>query len=216
MLSKSTLIALLSLTFCFIGCAAKPDVRIDPSWMDAPQSVSVEISEPLVEILNDVKDDLPDAAGHFGEWFSVELQKEMAARTKADVQVSLKEDSYFKTSRDTLNNKTISYPSANFSNTRDITLLINPIKVHRYEESTKMYNGMGMNSAAGGTYTSTQSYLAFDLVYAYYDTKTKKLLGFGSVMAKDNFMVAMTKSNWIATVKDAVNLLLKGTPLLKK
>jgi hypothetical protein len=58
--------------------------------------------------------------------------------------------------------------------------------------------------------------LAFDLSYAYYDAKTKKNLGFGSVTVMDDFTFAMTKSNWENNMKKTAAALLKSTPLLKK
>jgi len=54
------------------------------------------------------------------------------------------------------------------------------------------------------------------LSYAYYDAKTKKNLGFGSVTAMDDFTFAMTKSNWENNRKKTAAALLKRTPLLKK
>jgi hypothetical protein len=83
-----------------------------------------------------VKDDLPEAEGHFGDWFAAQIKTDLSAKTSARIQVSVKEGSYFKERRDTLNNKTITYPTAEFSDGEDVVLLINPIKVYRYMETT--------------------------------------------------------------------------------
>ncbi|MCF0222657.1 MAG: hypothetical protein HUK20_00155 [Fibrobacter sp.] len=209
-MKKITIAAFFAILFA--GCALPPDVRMDPTWKEVPKTVEVQYSEPLVENLDDVKDDLADYADKFGSWFSTAFDSVMKAKTKSEIQMSLKDDNYFKSSRDTVNNKTVAIPTAEISSDKDVILMMNPIKVLSTMETSQDINATpGMPGATTGGYT-TQKYLVYDVQFAYYDAKTQKRLGFGNVYVKQAPSFALTRSDWYENMGKLVDAVIKGSP----
>ena len=68
-------LALFSALF-FIGCAQNnPTVSINPTWTEKPTKITIVFTEPFVDNVDDLEDDLKEYSEKFMDWYKAELQK---------------------------------------------------------------------------------------------------------------------------------------------
>jgi len=208
-----------TIAFFLVGCTSHPHVSLDPSWSQKPQTLNVFFAAPVITNLDDFADDNPEGKDNSGEWFRSKFDSTMKAQSGLNVTVTLQNDSLFRSDRDTLDNKTISYPRTTIPLTGDVVLCISPIRVSRHTETSTSMGGMntmggGMNGGFGVSQTTTTS-LVFEGEYAYYDARTNKRLAFGTLNVSRNFGFVMTKSDWIKNIAVATKQIFDKTPIHK-
>lgn len=205
---------LLSLTLTsfllgLVGCASSVQV-INPSWVDKPATLTILISEPYVINKDDLADDLPNELNTFPYWFSGKLSTAIANRTSLKVIVRVMTESDFILEKVQLSNgKNIIVPKPKQAVDGELVLCISPIKTSHHEETSMSHNDPGMMNS------TMSSSLRYEANYAYYDAKKGTNLGYGLVDVRSSFNFFMDASNWEENVVKMVELLVKGTPLIK-
>lgn len=205
---------LFTLALCFaamnlIGCASAGLKNVDPSWTEAPSSVTVLFTEPDVQNKDDVVDDLPDFADNFSGWFSKQMGDEFNKQAGMTPKFEVKGMDAFDFVPTTFKKKNASVPQPKFEAIGEVggfVISIANVVVSRFSE-TKM---TGLTSA------ETKSYLQFAGEYSIANASEKKVVTTGSFAAREQLGFALTKSNWENLMETLVEEIIKDTPLKKK
>lgn len=210
---KSLRLILLSVfaSMLLTACGA-PRYFVDADWTEnsKPTSVKVAFTMPKVVVPDDLRDDLPEYTSNFAKWFGPEMKQNLISRSRDNVQYSMKiiqrENLSYKKKK--LGDVEFSVPSFDLmENDADIYLVVSDIWIGRESETRWVSNGMG------GTMMVTYQYFTMKCRYAFYDTRTKKLLAYGYSRGKTGYTFAVTRSDWESSLKRMVYDFARETPL---
>lgn len=190
-----------------VGCAA-PRAVIDDSWTRKPTKVKVVFTEPIIANLDDLQDDLPDYYNKFSEWYKTELENNLGEQTSG-VRYSVQKISSdnIRINPAPLNNENIKVPSVTeMSNSADVYLVLDDIWIGRTTKMSTCSNGMT-------TYSCPQNYFTAKGIYAYYDVKSGRRVGYGDYEANSGYSFVVSLSDWETIMEKAVRIVLNNTPL---
>ena len=205
---------LLSLALCvaamnLVGCAGAGLKNVDPSWTEAPASITVLVTEATVQNRDDVSDDLPDYADNFMGWFSNQMASEFQKQAGLTPKVEVKGMDAFDFVPVTFKKKEVNVPQPKFDEvgvSEGYIISIAALDISRLSE-TKM---------TGPTSAETRTYLQFVADYTIANSADKKVVTTGTIKARETIGFAMTKGNWEANMENFVEEIIKDTPLKKK
>lgn len=203
----------MKISYCFLvvvvallaGCSSV-HVHVDPEWKEAPQSITVLVTEPFTQNEDDLLDDFktPDA---FKEWFVSYLEESFASYSKAAPSVRLVLDERLLVENVMLGEDSVKVPVPKFDeleNLSGMVVTIHPVRVWRDHvpcpSGGLCIGGKNLNALAFYSVTSVED---------------RRKLAFGYARGEDSFTFAMTKGNWEGLVKDLVKMVLEKTPLKK-
>ena len=97
-----------------------------------------------------------------------------------------------------------------------IYVVLSDIWLGRESETymTAQGNAASMAGDPMGTGYTTYKYFMSKCKYAFYDTKTGKLLGYGHAEGKAQYQFAVTKGDWEFALRDMVGKVLTNTPVV--
>lgn len=209
---KSLRLILLSVfaSMLLTACGA-PHYFIDADWTEnsKPTNVKVVFSMPKVAEPDDLRDDLPEYTSNFAKWFGPELKENLVSRSRDNVHYSMsliqRENISYK--KKELGDDEFSVPYFDLmKNDADIYLVVSNVWIGRESETQWISNGVG---------TTMVTYLYFSMKcrYAFYDARTKKLLGYGHSKGRTGYTFAVTRSDWESSLRKMVYNLARETPL---
>lgn len=206
---------ILSLALCFaamslVGCAGSGVKSVDPSWVEAPSSLTVFMTEPTVQNRDDVADDLPDYADNFSGWVFAQMGSEFEKQSGLTPKFEVKGFDAFDMVRTQVGKKKeINAPVPKFDEvgvSEGYIISFAPVDVARISE-TRM---------TGPTSVETTTYLQFIADYTISNAAEKKVVASGSLKVRRSFGFAMTKSDWEKNMASLVEEVVAKTPLQKK
>ena len=208
----------------FTACAA-PRYYIDAEWKSMPKATTAKVvfAKPTVANPDDLKDDLPEYVDNFAKWFGPQVKEYLNAESRNQIKFSMKQvqPGDISYTKQKLGKEDFDTPAfANMEDNVDLYIVVSDIwlgrdtEVHHYEAGTVQARSMdplGMNPM-GGSY-STNVFIS-KCKYAFYDAKTKKLLGYGHAEGSMGYSFAVTKGDWEGAVRSMVVNLAWNTPIV--
>lgn len=215
------MLALLAFaTLLLLGCASS-HFYVDQEWKGQPKPASVKVvfTKPVIGNPDDLKDDLPEYESNFVKWFGPVAKFFFIEESRKTVKFSMKQvsDDAITMKKVKLGNDDFDAPSfAEMKGESTVHLVISSIWLGResYTEAVAPGNASFMAGAPmGPTYQTTRLFVS-KCKYAFYDTKSGKLLGYGYAKGKSVYQFAVTKSDWEFALRDMVNRVLANTPIV--
>ena len=204
----------------FTACAA-PRFYIDQEWkgQSQPASVKVVFTKPVVGNPDDLKDDLPEYENNFVKWFGPQAKAYFTEEGRNKVKFSMKQvaDDAISTNKVKLGDSDFEAPYfESMEGESTIHLVISSIWLGRESEThmTVQGNAASMAGDPMGTGYSVSKYFVSKCKYAFYDTKSGKLLGYGHAEGKAQYQFAVTKGDWEFALRDMVGKVLTNTPVV--
>lgn len=212
---------LVGIIVALVGCSKS--TFVDPSWTESPKLVKVVFTEPDVEALDDLQDDLPEYVDNFSEWFSAEFVNKMNEYSKDGVVFNMVMANSVGGEKVSLNDETFKAPKVDeMSDDADVYLVLDKIWFGRNCSTSA---GMGVGVAGGTAAGSGGSAMGFGATtscsfdamckFSFYDTKTKKLVSYGKAKGASSYILTVSKSDWKNAVQGLVYKLVGGTPVSK-
>lgn len=216
---KLAFLAVLAGVF-FTACAA-PRFYVDQEWkgQSQPESVKVIFTKPVVGNPDDLKDDLPEFENNFVKWFGPQAKEYFIAEGRNKVKFSMKQvpAEEIKPQKVKLGNDDFDAPAFAATDVETtVYVVMTDIWLGRESETymTAQGNAASMAGDPMGTGYSTSNYFVSKCKYAFYDTKTGKLLAYGHAEGKAQYQFAVTKSDWEFALRDMVGKVLTNTPVV--
>lgn len=210
-LAASVMAALL-----MVGCAA-PTTFVDSSWKNHPKSLKILFTEPDVDNLEDLKDDLPDYVDNFDEWFKNQVVQSMKQKSgNNNISFTMVKTESADGEMVSLNSESFKVPKPKeIAEDADVYLIMDKIWLGR-ESETNTGAGVGTFGANGGMAigVTTSSYFRVKCKFSFYDTKTKNILGYGKATGTASYSFALTKSDWEYALNDMVKVVVDKTPIM--
>lgn len=216
---KIVILSVLAGVF-FTACAA-PRFYVDQEWKGQPKPASVKVvfTKPVIGNPDDLKDDLPEFENNFVKWFGPQARTYLTEEGRNKVKFSMKlipgEELSMKKVK--LGNEDFDAPAYNsMDGDATIHLVITAIWIGRESETymTAQGNAASMAGDPMGTGYSTFNYFVSKCRYAFYDTKSGKLLGYGHAEGKAQYQFAVTKGDWEYALRDMIGKVLANTPIV--
>ena len=208
------------------GCAGSK-ATISEDWNWRPSTIAVIYSNPVVQNMDDVADDLPEYVISFPTWMTQELQKNIEAKVNARGSNQMRVE-------------VVHYPSCSaggpacffmgesellldgkdfFANEND-QFTLPEADVYLVLDGITIKNSQAITTGAGLlgvllSYLMHSGDLFIEATYAFYDAKSHKRLGFGFLQSNEGYFFGVAKSTWEDLMKNAADDLLDETPLLK-
>ena len=218
---KIRMFALLAFVSLLLSACAAPRFYVDQEWkgQSQPESVKVIFTKPVVGNPDDLKDDLPEFENNFVKWFGPQAKEYFVAEGRNKVKFSMKlvPAEEVTTQKVKLGNEDFDAPAFAAKDVdATIYVVLSDIWLGRESETymTAQGNAASMAGDPMGTGYSTSHYFMSKCKYAFYDTKTGKLLGYGHAEGKAQYQFAVTKSDWEFAVRDMVGKVLTNTPVV--
>lgn len=187
------------------GCSSV-HVHVDPEWKEAPQSITVLVTEPFIQNEADLSDDF-NTLDAFKEWFVSYLEESFASYSKAVPSVRLVLDERLLVESVMLEKDSVKVPVPKFDELENLSgtvVTVHPVRFWRDH----------VPCPAGGSCIGGKNLNALAF-YSVTSAEDRRKLAFGYARGKDSFTFAMTKGNWEGVVKDFVKMVLEKTPLKK-
>ena len=217
---KIRMLALLAFTSLLLSACAAPRFYVDQEWkgQSRPESVKVVFTKPVVGNPDDLKDDLPEYENNFVKWFGPQTKAYLTEEGHNAVKFSMKQipGEELSMKKVKLGNDDFDAPAYNsMEGEATIHLVITAIWLGRESETymTAQGNAASMAGDPMGTGYSTSNYFVSKCKYAFYDTKTGKLLAYGHAEGKAQYQFAVTKSDWEYALRDMVSKVVASTPV---
>lgn len=203
-------VALMSLVFS--GCTATR-IYMDKEWVQPPAKVKVLFTEPYIERMDDLRDDLPEYADNFPEWYKIQLAKgfeKYSSVPNYSFEVLSDDDVTYEPFDMGRRSMDIPRPN-NISDDADIYVLIYNIRFGRNSETriSSSTNAQGVTVSS----ESTQYFFFSKGFYVYYDAKTKKCIGFDEYERRSPYNFVVSKSDWETVTNNTVKRIIEKTPL---
>ena len=218
---KIRMFALLAFVSLLLSACAAPRFYVDQEWkgQSQPESVKVIFTKPVVGNPDDLKDDLPEFENNFVKWFGPQAKEYFVAEGRNKVKFSMKlvPAEEVTTQKVKLGNEDFDAPAFAAKDVdATIYVVLSDIWLGRESETymTAQGNAASMAGDPMGTGYSTSHYFMSKCKYAFYDTKTGKLLGYGHAEGKAQYQFAVTKSDWEFALRDMVGKVLTNTPVV--
>jgi hypothetical protein len=221
---KSLKFFLVFFTVFFLAGCAGSDCFISEDWDEPPASIAVIFTNPIVENMDDVADDLPEYVNSFSTWVTSEFKKYIEANVKSgkegtkigvdvvhypsgraggpssfvmhETELLLEEKDFFAG-----DNEHMAFPKA------DVYLIMDCITIKNVDASSSGVGLLGYIMHGGD--------LFFEATYAFYDGKTHERLGVGTLQASESYFFGVAKSTWEELMENAVEDIFEGTPVFK-
>ena len=218
---KIRMLALLAFTSLLFSACAAPRFYVDQEWkgQSQPESVKVIFTKPVVGNPEDLKDDLPEFENNFVKWFGPQAKEYFVAEGRNKVKFSMKliPGEELSMTKVKLGDEDFDAPAyASMEGDASIHLVMTAIWLGRESETymTAQGNAASMAGDPMGTGYTTSHYFVSKCRYAFYDTKTGKLLGYGHAEGKAQYQFAVTKGDWEFALRDMVGKVLANTPVV--
>lgn len=218
---KVRMLALLALVSLMFSACAAPRFYVDQEWkgQSQPESVKVVFTKPVVANPDDLKDDLPEFENNFVKWFGPQAKAYFLEESRNKVKFSMKQIHAEEISmkKVKLGNEDFDAPSyVSMEGESSIYLVLSDIWLGRESETymTAQGNAASMAGDPMGTGYTTSHYFVSKCKYAFYDTKTGKVLGYGHAEGKAQYQFAVTKGDWEYALRDMVSKVLSNTPVV--
>lgn len=202
-----------------VGCAG-PKSFVDNTWTERPQNVKVVFTEPVIGNPDDLADDLPEYQQNFSDWYKMVWSEGMTAASHKKVNFVMDKVDASKISSETVKLGDKDFEAPKFSeigSDAEIYLVVTNAWLGRESEEYQTVQGNAASEsmqAVPGSGVSVANYFKAKCTYAFYDAKTNKILGYGSVEGKAQYQFAVSKGDWEVAVKNLVNSVLNKTPIL--
>ena len=219
---KIRTLAMMALVSLLLSACSASRYYVDPEWakMPKPASVKVVFSTPEIGNPDDLKDDLPEYEDNFVDWFAPQMKRviDSCSNGKIDYSMMMVEPKEFKFRTEKMNetNKNFDVPEYPLMKSdADVYLVVSNIWLGR-EELESNPGGWVMGPSGTMVYTAPTTTRMFVSKgrYAFYDAKTKKLLGFGAAEGSMTYNFAVTRTDWENSVRVMTKQMLRETPLL--
>ena len=214
------MLALLAFTSLLLSACAAPRFFVDSEWRDRPASVKVVFSTPAVGNLDDLKQILPDYQNTFKGWLDSQMVLNLGKVTNNKVKVStmlvgdddprigfvdvkLGEEGFKAPSFGPLEKDAEIYLVL-----RNIWMGLDPEKEAWKKEHL---DPNSVNLFAPDEAFETKLILKCD--YSYYDTKTGKLLAYGSSVGTATTVQTLTMNDWESAMYYLFHNIAWGTPV---
>lgn len=218
---KIRMFALLAFVSLLLSACAAPRFYVDQEWkgQSQPESVKVIFTKPVVGNPDDLKDDLPEFENNFVKWFGPQAKEYFVAEGRNKVKFSMKlvPAEEVTTQKVKLGNEDFDAPAFAAKDVdATIYVMLSDIWLGRESETymTAQGNAASMAGDPMGTGYTTSKYFMSKCKYAFYDTKTGKLLGYGHAEGKAQYQFAVTKGDWEFALRDMVGKVLTNTPVV--
>ena len=218
---KKRMLALLAFVSLLLSACAAPRFYVDQEWkgQSQPESVKVVFTKPVVGNPDDLKDDLPEFENNFVKWFGPQAKEYFIEEGRKKVKFSMKliPGEELSMTKVKLGDEDFDAPAyASMEGDASIHLVMTAIWLGRESETymTAQGNAASMAGDPMGTGYSTSHYFVSKCRYAFYDTKTGKLLGYGHAEGKAQYQFAVTKGDWEFALRDMVGKVLANTPVV--
>lgn len=209
--------------FFLVGCAGS-DYYISEDWNELPASIAVIFTNPIVENMDDVADDLPEYVNSFPTWVTKEFMKHIQTNVKAGKEGTrvdivhypsgraggpasfiMRESELLLDDKDFFagDNERMAFPEA------DVYLVIDCMTIKNVRASS---SGFGLLGALVG-YMMHSGDLFLEATYAFYDGETHERLGVGTLRVSESYFFGLTKSTWEELMENAVEGFFEGTPV---
>lgn len=207
-------LAIASACALLVGCAAPRSV-MDQGWTQKPAKVKVVFTEPFIANPDDLQDDLPEYVNNFSDWYKAQLEANLGSQTNGVLY------SVEKISQDQIKGEAAAVNGVNIKVPRivemdkeaDVYLVLNDLWIGRTQSETTCTTGGGFGGFGMATTCSSEKDFTGKGNYAYFDAKTGKRLGYGDFEAKSSYTFAVSQSDWLNVVEDAVSSMLENTPI---
>ena len=217
---KTRLFALLAfISLMFSACAA-PRFYIDQEWMGGPKPATAKVvfSMPTIANPDDLKDDLPEYENNFVKWFGPQMKEYFNTESRNKVKYSMKQvkPADITYTKQKLGDEDFDAPA--FDGIEDnaaVYVVVSDIWIGRDMEDRFVdgrQKSFGMGSQVGGF--EARNVFATKCKYAFYDAKTKKLLGFGHAEGTSAYTYVVTRGDWERSLWAMVTKILWNTPLV--
>lgn len=216
MKSLKMLISLVFAAALLMGCSPKTTF-VDQSWTVQPKLVKVVFTEPEVESLDDLQDDLPEYVDNFGEWFSAEFVNKMNEYTKDGIVYKMAATKSVGGEVVTLNNESFKAPKAEEMDAdADVYLVLDKVWFGRESESGTAYvAGGGAGGMGMGMVATSSNYFRAKCKYSFYDVKAHKIVGYGKSVGSSSYTFGVDKGDWETAVRGLASNIIDGTPMYK-
>lgn len=205
-------LAVVLMSMVFTGCTATR-IYMSENWKEAPKKVKVVFTEPQIDRMDDLRDDLPEYADNFSEWYKIQLASNLKKASKVPnyvIEPISRNDVAFDDFR--MRRSSVSVPRpANMTDDADIYVIVDDIWLGRTSETrtNTSQNAQGIMI----TTESTMHYFTTKGSYAYYDAKTKECLGFDTFERRVAYSFVVSKSDWENLLTQTVERIVEKTPL---
>lgn len=205
-------VALMSLVFS--GCTATR-IYMDKEWVQPPAKVKVLFTEPFIERMDDLQDDLPEYANNFPEWYKIQLSANFEKYSGVpDYSIEAITNNDVTYEPFDMGRRRVEIPRPNnIEEDADIYVLIYNISFGRTQD-TRVSTSTNAQGVAI-TSESTTFYFFTRGSYVYYDAKTKKCLGLDNYERKSSYNFVVSKSDWEDVMNQTVKRIVEKTPLQK-
>ena len=217
---KIRMLALLAFVSLLLSACAAPRFYVDQEWkgQSQPESVKVVFTKPVVGNPDDLKDDLPEFENNFVKWFGPQAKEYFIEEGRKKVKFSMKliPGEELSMTKVKLGDEDFDAPAyASMEGDASIHLVMTAIWLGRESETymTAQGNAASMAGDPMGTGYTTSHYFVSKCRYAFYDAKTKKLLGYGHSKGRTGYTFAVTRSDWESSLRKMVYNLARETPL---
>ncbi len=223
---KRLKLVLGALVFLVLTGCGGTKATISEEWNWRPATLAVIYSNPIVMNMDDVEDDLPEYVSSFPTWVTQELKKNIEAKVNArgsnqmhvDVlyypwggtgpsNLVMSESELLLDGKDffATDNEQVTLPEA------DVYLIIDGIT---FKNVQAISSGSGLLGVLL-SYMMHSGDLYIEATYGFYDGKSHKRLGYGSLQSNEGYFFGVAKSTWEDLMENAAEDLFEETPILK-
>ena len=217
LMSVLTVVILFALT----GCGGSKAV-ISENWNWRPATIAVIFTNPAVANVEDLEDDLPEYVNSFPVWMAAELKRDIESKAEllnnnSQMRVVVKHTSVGITGNGNFNmtETGITFNDRDVFSIDDDRLALPDADVYLFIDAININSvltggGMGLIGLL-----LHEGLMTMKATYSFYDGKTHKRLGLGSLEVVEDYVFGVSRSNWENLMEIAVKKLFDDTPVLE-
>jgi len=195
----------------FVGCSG-PRFYVDSQWTEKPAKAKFIFSTGIVENQEDLEDVLIEDE-NFTVWYARQLEENVKFHSNhVDFTAARIPKEQMLEENVALGSKTIAVGKPKtFDNDAEINVVLNNLWFGRTKK-TDYYN----HPAAGGGFVTTSKghyFISTKGNYAFYDTRTQKILGYGEFDCNEEFVRNLGRDSWKRLIQTSLEEILQNTPL---
>jgi len=194
----------------FVGCSG-PRFYVDPQWTEKPVKAKFIFSTVTVENQEDL-DDVLEEDEAFATWYAQQLEENVKFHSNhVDFTAAKIQKEQMLEENVALGSKTIAVGKPKtFDNETEINVVLNNLWFGR----SKKTDNYGLSTGGGFVTTSEDHYfIATKGNYAFYDTRTQKILGYGEFDCNEEFVRNLGRDSWKRLIQTTLEEILQNTPL---
>ncbi|MBR2095856.1 MAG: hypothetical protein IJ908_09690 [Fibrobacter sp.] len=224
---KNFKLVLVSLAlFALVDCAGS-ERFISESWTSRPASIALIYTNPVVQNMDDVEDDLPEYVNSFPTWVTQEFKKNIEAQVNSKSGSPMRVDvvhypvgSAGGPARFFMGESELRLDDKDFFAGDNEQLVLPEADVYLVLDALTFKNVNAVNSGAGLlgallSYMMHSGDLFIEATFGFYDAKSHKRLGYGNLQSNEGYFFGVAKSSWENLMETAVEDLFDGTPISK-